>query len=518
MVRTTPLKISLLAVLAAAGLVAGGCGSKKKAAAETTTAVSSATNVVQNETPTGEVTTVAAYGDTFTLEQAGGKPAPYQHFVSRPDLKPTVVKIVHPASSDVAPGYVFAGPKKDVAQEGPMIFDNEGNVVWFKNANLGVADVRVQKYQGKPVLTWWEGTAFFGHGSGHFVILDDHYRLVKVVHGGNGFDADEHESLITPQDTMLMIVYGSRAMDLTSIGGPKNGHVSDNLAQEVDIKTGKVLWQWSAADNIALSETYAPHKFTKSDFDFFHMNALDLDKDGNILMSARNTWGIYKINKKTGKIMWRLGGKKSDFKMGKGTNFEWQHDIRRQPDGTLTLFDNGAAPPVEKRTRVLKLKVDEDKMTATLERAWSHPGILAGSQGDAQFLKNGNLFVGWGAVPQFTEYSPTGQIIFDGKFDKNQDNYRAYRAEWTGHPDDHPTAVAKDGKVYVSWNGATEVRSWRLLTGKANDDMLAGTKVPKVGFEAAIPLPSNGARFTAVQALDSSGEVIGTSNTLELPG
>jgi hypothetical protein len=512
-VGSTPLRIALLVLLAAAGLALAACGKSKKAAEKTSTSVSKQASFTQTETPTGEITTVKSFGDTFTLEKAGGKPAPYQHFVSRPDLKPTVIKIEKPATN-VAPGYVFLGPKKDVAQEGPTIVDDQGNVVWFRNLNLGVADFNVQKYQGKPVLTWWEGTAFFGHGSGHFVLMDDHYRLVKIVHGGNGLDADEHESLITPDDTMLMIVYGSRPMDLSPIGGPKKGHLSDNLAQEIDIKTGKVLWQWSAADHVPITETHAPRKFTKSDFDFFHMNGLDVDDDGNILMSARNTWGVYKINRKSGKIMWRLGGKKSDFKMGPGTNYEWQHDIRRQPDGTLTLFDNGAAPPVEKQSRVLKLKVDEQKKTATLVRAWTHPGVLAGSQGKAQFLPNGDVFVGWGAVPRFTEFSSTGQILFDGTFDKNQDNYRAYRREWHGHPDDQPTVASKAGKLYVSWNGATEVVGWKVVAGaKANSLDHAGALVPRTGFETAIPAPS-GAKFAAVQALDGNAHILGMSKAV----
>src|SRR5438270_7987480 len=209
-VHVTVVRIALLVILAAAGMALAACGKSKKSTNGTTSRVTSSTSIIQTETPTGKITTVESFGDTFTLEVAGGAPkAPYQHFVSRPDLKPTVFKILKPPAQGVAPGFVFVGPKKAVAQEGPTIIDNAGNVVWFRNLNLGVADFRVQQYEGKPVLTWWEGTSFFGHGSGHFVVMDDHYRKVAIVHGGHGFDADEHESLITPQGTMLMIVYGS---------------------------------------------------------------------------------------------------------------------------------------------------------------------------------------------------------------------------------------------------------------------------------------------------------------------
>jgi hypothetical protein len=250
-------------------------------------------------------------------------------------------------------------------------------------------------------------------------------------------------------------------------------------------------------------------------FDYFHVNSVDLERKGDLLVSGRHTRTVYEISRRTGEIVWRLGGKRSDFRMGPGTRFAWQHDARRQPDGTVTIFDNGAAPKVEKQTRVLVLRLDERRKTATLVRSYVHPdGILAPHQGDAQFLPDGHVFVGWGGKPVLTEFARDGKVLFDARFGKNADSYRAYRFPWTGRPADRPAVAVQpngdDTTVYASWNGATQVASWRVLGGERGGQLRRLAVARRNGFETAIRIGKQPARLL-VQALAADDEVLGTS-------
>ena len=184
------------------------------------------------------------------------------------------------------------------------------------------------------------------------------------------------------------------------------------------------------------------------------------------------------------------------------------------------MFDNGAAPPVHKFTRVLVIQLDQQARRATLVRSYHHPKkLLSPFEGNAQFLPDGHVFVGWGGWPYVSELSKNGQVLFDAYFGhgkppgEDADTYRAYRIVWNGHPKDVPAIAIAGGKVYVSWNGATNVAKWQVLAGKANDDLAAGPGVAKSGFETAIPLPAKG-KYVAVQALDTSGRVLAVSKTL----
>jgi hypothetical protein len=461
-------------------------------------------------------------------QEKGPPPGPTQHFRSRPDLRPPVVKI-RVAAHDTAPGYVFLAPKMAVAQAGPMIMDNRGQLVWFHPLKLtkGVTDFRAQRYQGKPVLTWWRGrVSNVGVGNGWYVLYDDSYRPIAEVRPGNGLVGDVHEFRLTSTDTALMTIYHRRHVDLTSIGGPKDGLIWDGIVQEVDIPTGRVLFEWHSYPQIGFKESYShpPKKQLGTKpfpYDYIHLNSIDEEPNGNLLISGRNTHAVYEVSRKTGKVLWRLGGKESTFKLGPGARFAWQHDVRRQPDGTITVFDNGAAPAIHKLTRILVLRVDEQNKTATLVRSYHHPKkLLSPFEGNAQFLPDGHVFVGWGGWPYVSELSKSGKVLFDAYFGhgknpgEDADTYRAYRIVWHGHPKDVPAIAIANGKVYVSWNGATEVARWQVLTGEANDDLLAGAGVPKSGFETAIPLPAKGT-YVAVQALDASGKVLAVSKTLK---
>jgi hypothetical protein len=455
------------------------------------------------------------------------KPGPTQHFFSRPDLKPPLVRIQTPAHG-TAPGYVFLAPKMVVAQAGPLIMDNRGEVVWFKPLNTkGVTDFRMQRYEGKPVLTWWRGhVSNVGVGNGWYVIYDTSYRPVAEVRPGNGLVGDVHEFLITPRNTAVFTVYHRLPVDLSSVGGPKEGKVWDGIVQELDIKTGKVLFEWHSYPEVGVKESYAPPPKAKAGakappYDYFHINSIDVEANGNFLVSARNTHALYEVDRKTKKVLWRLGGKKSTFAMETGTKFAWQHDARRHADGTITLFDNGAAPPVEKFTRILVLRVDTKAKKVSLVRSYHHPKrLLAPFEGNAQFLSNGNIFVGWGAQPYVSELGANGSLRFDAYFGhgkppgQDADTYRAYRFVWHGTPKDRPALAVGGQTAYASWNGATEIKGWQVLAGPDAQHLQPVKEAAKSGFETPIRLAKSAA-FYAVRALGANGKVLGTSPTVK---
>jgi hypothetical protein len=454
---------------------------------------------------------------------ARAAPPPSRTYHSRPDLKPPLVRI-RTVAHNTAPGYLFIAPKMVVAQAGPMIMDNRGEVVWFKPLNTkGVTDFRVQHYRGKPVLTWWRGrVSNVGVGDGWYVIYDTSYRPIAEVRAGNGLVGDVHEFLITKNNTALFTVYHRLPVDLSSVGGPKEGKIWDGILQEVDIQTGRVLFEWHSYPQVGISESYAPPPKAKAGakappYDYFHINSIEVEPTGNFLVSARNTRAVYEIDRKTKQVLWRLGGKKSDFEMGAGTKFAWQHDARRQPDGTITIFDNGAAPPVEKFSRVLVLRANTKMKKATLVRSYQHPQrLLAPFEGNAQFLSNGNIVVGWGAQPYVSELSRSGALLFDAYFGddkppgKDADTYRAYRFVWHGQPKDRPVLVVAGDAAYASWNGATEVVRWQVLAGPAAGRLKPVQTVAKNGFETPIRLTKSAA-FYAVKAIGRAGKVLGTS-------
>ena len=448
-------------------------------------------------------------------------PPPSQQFVSRPDLRPVPVSVLTPAY-DTAPGFVFVAPKKDVDQSGPLILDDRGHVVWFHPLEThGVTDFRVQTYRGRRVLTWWQGQSDQGIGNGHYVIMDDRYRQIAMVRAGNGLAGDIHEFLITPENTALITIYHETPYDLRPWGGEKQGTLNEGVLQEIDIATGRVLFEWHSANHVDPSESYERMpKDTGSPWDYFHVNSIDLDGRGRLLVSARNTHAVYAIRKSDGEILWRLGGKKSDFTLRPGTRFAWQHDARRQPDGTIMLFDNAASDPGKTRSRVLVLRVDEQRRTVALARRYAHsPPLLSTSQGNAQRLPGGHVFVGWGSRPYATEYDRAGNVLFDLRFGVGRvDSYRAFRFPWKGVPTTRPAVALKLAgnrtTVYASWNGATEVASWRILAGSDASRLSPVATVAKDGFETQVTVSSTAATF-AVEALATDGTVLRRSASVD---
>jgi hypothetical protein len=327
---------------------------------------------------------------------------------------------------------------------GPEILDRHGNVVWFHAIPQGLTagDFRVQHFDGQPVLTWWQGTGFGGLSNGTDYIYNDHFQQIAAVNAGNGLTTDGHEFLITPQNTALILSYDTATANLTAIGGPADQTVIDGIVQEIDIRTGKVLFQWDSADHVPYGQSEQSLPASPSTpWDWFHINAVHIDSNGDLLIDARDTWTTYEVDPHTGRIIWQLGGKDSSFKLqaapgqsldNAGKIFAWQHDPEGLGNGIYTFFDNeSAGTPEFDTSRVVTVNLDQYRRTATLIASDNQPeGLVAASQGNAQTTPDGNVFVGWGALPYFSEFSPSGQLLFNAEFPAGVNTYRAYLLPW----------------------------------------------------------------------------------------
>jgi hypothetical protein len=457
-------------------------------------------------------------------------PADFQSFHSRPQLRPPDVTVSSVART--ATGDLFIAPYAGIGQYGPMILSPHGELIWFKALappGTRAGDFRVQQYEGKPVLTWWQDPLIAdGSKTAGEVIANSAYQNIAYVRAGNGYQPDLHEFQITPQGTGLITVYDAIDCNLHSVGGPRDGAVADTLLQEIDLKTGLVMYEWHSLDHVPLTSSYSSPRTTSKHepFDYFHINSVDVENDGDLLVDSRNTWAAYDVNAKTGQVRWQLGGKHSSFKLGPGAATAWQHDAVQQPDGAITFFDNGASPQVQPQSRAIEVTLDQAKMTATLTRSYAHQNpLVADSQGNVQALPGGNWTVGWGQAGYLSEINASGQLLFDAHLPPNWESYRTFVQPWSGQPSDPPAvaavaAVAASGgqggaSVYASWNGATEVASWKVLAGASASTLKPVASAPKRGFETAIALaPSVGGPYVAVQALNAAGAVIGTSATV----
>jgi len=465
----------------------------------------------------------------FAVKPAGSTAA----FHSRPDLRPPTVTATA-ATETVAvprtdPGLLFLGPGpvslSGSQQYGPMIVDRAGTPVWFRplSPGLQVTNFASAQYRGKPVLVWWEGKIEqSGYGQGEAVVLDEDYREIARVRAAGGRSMDLHALTLTSGGTALFSCYPQTVpMDLAGMDMPRNSQVLESIIQEVDIASGRLLWEWRSLQHIPVSATYEPHG---EPYDYLHINSIEELPDGNLLVSGRHTWALYKLDRRTGGVIWTLGGKQSQFRMGPGAQFAWQHDARQHSDNVVTVFDNGSNGPLttEKESRGLVLEVDETRRSVTLRNAYTSPDrLLAGAMGSVQIGSQDRVLVGFGVASHVTEFASDGTALLDVALPAGMYSYRGLRLRWNGNPHHRPAVAAAQDRqsggsiVYASWNGATKVAGWKVAAGPRQDKLRPVGIARRHGFETVIPIAVHPG-YASVTALDHAGRELRRSPTIQL--
>lgn len=485
---------------------------------------------------------------------------------SRPDLAPPRLNITISAEG-TSPGYLFVAPFSgfpDVGnlhgprQAAPYIFTDKGELVWsgFSYFSIWATNFQAGRVNGENVLFSFEGShnPGYGHGHGHITFLDENYETVKELRAGNHKIIDKHEFHIIDEKTGLVQIYQPVPYDLSPYGASKKQQwVVNAIFQELDIETGKVLFEWSSLDHVSPYESVLPINegqagagFNSSDaWDYFHINSVDKDKEGNYLLSAREAAALYKIDGKTGEVIWKLGGlpgiTTSDFKSEKNLTFSFQHHaryLRTSEDGSkqiISFFDNSAHGTENKNGKQVLynsassgkiVEVDTKNKKATLLFNGVAPyGLLAKSQGSTQVLPNGHVLVNWGSEGAITEFDSEENPIFhafvdSGSLGEHAENYRAFKFNWTGTPHES-IAVASyvtDGgsNIYVSWNGDTRTEEWEVFSVDSNGDKNKVSTAKRSGFETKIHLPGEIYETVVVQAFDKNRKFLGESAQVKI--
>jgi EmrB/QacA subfamily drug resistance transporter len=457
-------------------------------------------------------------------------------FVSAPGLHPPRIEAEHGKRSSAggaASGLIFMTNFYDlneppiIGQSGPLILDRSLQPVWFEPVPEKILAVNLeqQTYQGKPALSWWQGrvTNTGATETGEDIVVNQHYQVVARLKATGGWVLTLHEFLIDGEDAWVT-ANKNIPMDLSKYGGAYNGALIDAAVQEYNLRTGRLLRSWDAVKHIPLSESQATLPTNGFPWDAYHVNSIDISRPGKFLVSMRNTWAVYLVDIQTGRIEWTLGGRRSSFKFGPDARFEWQHDVKLMPGSRISVFDDhccqqtggGTSVHATGASRGLVLNLQESTRTASLAAQYGdREGYESEYMGDTEPLPNGNVFVGWGSEGYLSEFNSAGKLLFEAELPGPDLTYRATLGQWEGSPLTPPAAVARRSgagtKVYVSWNGATNVASWRVLAAASTGARLATVaQSARSGFETAIPVSGSYASFQ-VQALDSGGHVIGTS-------
>jgi hypothetical protein len=473
------------------------------------------------------VDTPYSTANTTDFANLPAAPADYQSFYTLPGTHPPVMTVTT-HDRDPAAGDIFTTNGPGPGQYGPLIYSPQGKLVWFEQLPEGEAaeNLDVQGDEGRRYLTWWRGHVLsLGFGQGEDVVMNSRYQTIAKVTGGNGLQADLHDFRLAPHGIAYSTAYNPIRCDLSQVNGSVGGAIVDTAIQEIDMRTGLVRWEWHSLDHIGAAESEVEAPSSSTPWDYFHLNSIELEPEGKILISARSTWAGYQLQAGSGKVLWRLGGNRSSFAMGPGTRMAWQHDGRVLPDGELTFFDDGSNPPIHKQSRAIRVKLDLEHRRASLVAAYTHadPLLLAASQGNAQTLPDGSTLVGYGGVPAISEFAGDGTLVFDAHQPYDMSFYRAFRYPWSARPQSPPAILAsandtgEETIVHASWNGATGVASWRVHAGEHPGSLKAQAVIGVDGFESSTTLPAKHA-YAAVQALDASGGVLGTSKTAKVIG
>ncbi|KAI9734893.1 MAG: hypothetical protein M1834_001973 [Cirrosporium novae-zelandiae] len=465
-------------------------------------------------------------------------------YISRPELVVPGLNITVYDDASVSSGYIFIAPIGN-DQTGPYIYDTKGeNLVWTGYASVGGGNTnnfQVCKINGTANLCYFRGVSEAGYGRGQPGIMDNSYRMVNSVQSIAHVPADGHEfNVLESENTALVSAYLPVRYDLSSYGITNGqGWLLSGVVQEIDIATGDSIFEWRSIDHVYPNASYAPLNVSsgsmlagdglaaESGWDYFHLNAIDKNSEGDYLISSRHCSTVFKVSGADGSIIWRLGGVDSDFTLDNFT-FNYQHDTRflseNETTTIISLFDNASDDynTVTDYSAGKIIAINNSTMTATLLQEYSVSNgtqlLLSGSQGNVQMLDSGNVFIGWGSNAVVSEHTKDGNLVFYADFDNGETtNYRAYKFNWTGYPTDTPAVYAYAHNttaptvISVSWNGATEVTQWAFYGSdiRTGNFTALGT-VNRTGFETNYT-SSEYQGYVIAKALASDGSELGKS-------
>lgn len=325
------------------------------------------------------------------------------------------------------------------------ILDNNGSPIFYRKMPANARDFKLQP---NGMLSYRLADPFY-----RFYEMDSSYSVTREITAKNGYGTDEHELQILQNGNVLLIALDYKTVDMSKLvsGGKTNATVIGNHIQEID-PNGTVVFEWKCWDNLNILDA-TKENLTAQTIDYVHMNAIAVDNDSNIVISSRHLSEITKINRKTGKIMWRLGGKNNQFTFVNDplNGISYQHDVRALPNGNYTIFDNGNfhSPSV---SRAVEYKLDTAAKTATLVWQYRHsPDRYTWWMGNVQRLPNGNTLINWadGAFPKLTEVTPAGTKAMELGFVNYAHSYRVFRFPWKGKAK-APTLILEAGSDKIT--------------------------------------------------------------------
>lgn len=406
-----------------------------------------------------------------------------------------------------------------------LILTPQGKLVYFRPMADALAgfDFKVQP-NGR--------LSYFDLADSTFYVLNSHYDIVDSYRAGDGYTTDLHDLQLLPNGNALLMIYDSETVDMSRVvpGGQKNALVTGLIIQEED-PSKNVIFEWRSWDHFKFLDSTAV--LTAQQIDLVHGNALAFTNDGNLLLSSRNLSEVTKIDLQTGQVIWRFGGKANMFQIINGQPFAFQHDVRQLPHGDITVFDNQGTTQNPAPSRGIEYKLDEVQKTATVVWDYVHaPTVFGTFMGNTQRLPGGNTLLSWGApftragysYYSVTEVTPQNQTVFDFTFDQPYVSYRAFLFPWHGYPDSQPTLAAKGDAngltLGYSWNGATEVASYRVFGGSDSRHLQLIDQKPNTDYEtqshfSGVP---QGECYFQVAALDPNGIEMARSKIISTDG
>jgi Arylsulfotransferase (ASST) len=382
-----------------------------------------------------------------------------------------------------------------------------------------------------------------GYNRGHGVIMNNRFSIIASVQSQGGLTSnDQHEfNVVNDGQSALVTVYEPTHFDMSAYNiTTGQGWLLNSWFQEVEIATGNLLFEWDALSHVPVDQTYVLPNSTDisgtglgpivppdAPWDYFHINSIDKFPNGDYLISGRHVSAVYRISAQTGDIIWQLGAPLSNFSMDAGFNFTFQHDARVLTDNAsttvLSIFDN-ASNQFNFSSRYssgIIVKLDHAKNHASLLRRFIAPNeYISDSQGNCQVLdkahwETSNVFCGWGSEAWISEYTPDGKMVQAGHFAYSGSmSYRNFKFNYTTNPTDAPAAyvyahnTSAQTVYYMSWSGATEVRSWKIYSGiSKTGPWSAVDTVTKKGFETTFTVPKYH-EWSLIEAIDGQGNGI----------